>query len=657
MFGIADAGKDLRLAKTNMEAGLTQVTFQQVHQGVPVLYSGYLVSFDAHGVIHYVSGDYFPEIQVDTQPSFSQASVAGLAGSDLGKPITLMQAPELVVYVDRSADALAYHLAYHTQAISVDSLEAAEYVFDAHTGKLLYKADLIEHIDGSGKVYRVHPTYQSLITVTLPRLLNTSPRRLDGDNINSNNYTFGDATSTTGQFYYGATDPHFDDVMVYYHSDDFEVFMIGNGMEQTRVAKVTSYTRYPGVFAGSIPASRELRFGPENLGNYTRNPTHEAAVIQHEYMHVVSETYNTLTQNNEADAMDESYSDYFALAAKNRYVASSVVGEYVDMPGGCVIRRNLVNTYTYSQLNTNNLDGCGGVDEHDRSVIFSGGLWDFRRSSGVNPATADKIIRASLGNLDSSPSFLDGRNAVISAANTMGYSSYRTAIETAFANHGIGTVTPPPPTAPPAAPTGFTVSGSPGQHPVLSWSAASGATGYKIYRCLSTSTSCSNFSYVTSTSNTSYTDLNRTVGSSCSSTSGEQFTYYYVKAYNSIGTSPASATKSTCTGNNKQEAADLVAATQELLPSAYALEPNYPNPFNPTTEIRFALPEGADVRLIVYDALGREVARLVDGPVGAGYQHATFEAGSLPSGVYLYRLEAKGSAETFAKTGRMVLVK
>ena len=87
------------------------------------------------------------------------------------------------------------------------------------------------------------------------------------------------------------------------------------------------------------------------------------------------------------------------------------------------------------------------------------------------------------------------------------------------------------------------------------------------------------------------------------------------------------------------------------------MEANYPNPFNPTTEIRFALPEAADVRLVVYDALGREVARLVDGPVAAGYQHATFDAASLPSGVYLYRLEAKGAAETFSKTGRMALVK
>ena len=88
-------------------------------------------------------------------------------------------------------------------------------------------------------------------------------------------------------------------------------------------------------------------------------------------------------------------------------------------------------------------------------------------------------------------------------------------------------------------------------------------------------------------------------------------------------------------------------------PTAYALDQNYPNPFNPSTEIRFALPEATDVRLAVYDALGREVARLADGPMGAGYQHVRFDASGLPSGVYLYRLEAG----TFTQTNRMVLMK
>ena len=55
----------------------------------------------------------------------------------------------------------------------------------------------------------------------------------------------------------------------------------------------------------------------------------------------------------------------------------------------------------------------------------------------------------------------------------------------------------------------------------------------------------------------------------------------------------------------------------------------------------------------VADALGREVARLADGPMGAGYQHVRFDASGLPSGVYLYRLEAG----TFQQTNRMVLLK
>jgi hypothetical protein len=89
------------------------------------------------------------------------------------------------------------------------------------------------------------------------------------------------------------------------------------------------------------------------------------------------------------------------------------------------------------------------------------------------------------------------------------------------------------------------------------------------------------------------------------------------------------------------------------VPSEIALEAAYPNPFNPTTTIGFALPEASEVRLVVYDVLGREVARLVDGRVEAGRHRMRFEAGSLPSGTYLYRLEA-GS---FVAVGQVLLVK
>ena len=88
-------------------------------------------------------------------------------------------------------------------------------------------------------------------------------------------------------------------------------------------------------------------------------------------------------------------------------------------------------------------------------------------------------------------------------------------------------------------------------------------------------------------------------------------------------------------------------------PDSYALEPAYPNPLSSRTTVRFALPEATDVDLVVYDALGREVGRLVDGRLEAGYHEAVFEAANRPSGVYLYELRA-GS---FRETGRMVLTK
>ncbi len=82
------------------------------------------------------------------------------------------------------------------------------------------------------------------------------------------------------------------------------------------------------------------------------------------------------------------------------------------------------------------------------------------------------------------------------------------------------------------------------------------------------------------------------------------------------------------------------------MPTAYALEQNYPNPFNPVTTIRFDLPRSSEVRLNVYDVLGREVALLVNGKKEAGHHEVTFDAAGVSSGVYLYRLTADGFVQT-----------
>ena len=97
---------------------------------------------------------------------------------------------------------------------------------------------------------------------------------------------------------------------------------------------------------------------------------------------------------------------------------------------------------------------------------------------------------------------------------------------------------------------------------------------------------------------------------------------------------------------------------ESVTPDAFSIQPNYPNPFNPTTEIRFSLPESARVTMVVVDLLGREVTRLVDGHMEAGHHRVNVNAETWASGVYLYRIEATGtSGERFIETKRMTLMK
>ncbi|KAB2921056.1 MAG: T9SS type A sorting domain-containing protein, partial [Bacteroidetes bacterium] len=96
-----------------------------------------------------------------------------------------------------------------------------------------------------------------------------------------------------------------------------------------------------------------------------------------------------------------------------------------------------------------------------------------------------------------------------------------------------------------------------------------------------------------------------------------------------------------------------VRPADEPLPATFALAQNFPNPFNPSTTIRFALPQATEVSLKVYNLLGQEVAVLVQGPKAAGVHAVTFNGAGLASGVYIYRIQAG----TFQTVKKMMLVK
>ena len=97
----------------------------------------------------------------------------------------------------------------------------------------------------------------------------------------------------------------------------------------------------------------------------------------------------------------------------------------------------------------------------------------------------------------------------------------------------------------------------------------------------------------------------------------------------------------------------LVRSIQENIPDKHALHQNYPNPFNPNTKIKFEIAKLSDVKLIVYDLLGRAVATLVNERLKAGTYEVDFDGRELPSGVYFYTL----ISDSFKETKKMILIK
>ena len=107
-------------------------------------------------------------------------------------------------------------------------------------------------------------------------------------------------------------------------------------------------------------------------------------------------------------------------------------------------------------------------------------------------------------------------------------------------------------------------------------------------------------------------------------------------------------------------ATDPVSSVEGVTPNRFELEQNFPNPFNPSTTIRYSIASASSVKLEIYSISGERVATLVNESQDAGRYQVQFVAPGMSSGIYIYRLEARsadGSSAGFVATKKLALLK
>lgn len=93
--------------------------------------------------------------------------------------------------------------------------------------------------------------------------------------------------------------------------------------------------------------------------------------------------------------------------------------------------------------------------------------------------------------------------------------------------------------------------------------------------------------------------------------------------------------------------------TGDNIPKGFSLSQNYPNPFNPSTKIRFDIGSNGNVKLVIFDLLGRNIKTLLNEYRNAGSHEVTFNAADLPGGLYFYKI----SSGNYSEMKRMILLK
>jgi len=615
------------------------ISFKQQYDGIPIYNSDISLTFNKDNQIIFLCANYFNNLIIGNHAGISKERAIEIASITTGISLIEMQIAEIMIYPTEDEALLVWNV-FIRSSIS----ETYQIIIDAETEKILDIQDLLpKTTTGTVNYYPIDPINSSLLT-------NQNAYRLDDTGYLRGEYVnvLTDLTSRAYHKYevftYQPSNVHFNEANVYWHVDNIAHNYYNSNLEHTMdpidaiIMNVGggAYDPYDDhIYCGALTDT--LDSPNENPGR-VRIFSRKDDGIYHEYTHAVVMRIGLNYNTSEVMARNEGYADYFACSFTN----DPVYGEWYayDEPHMRIVN-NSSSTFNYKNWGYISYNNNYNGPAHLNGMIWSGACWDLRTALGQT--VADKIIFEGVINVNGSFDFETAMDGIISADYDFYSGAHVNTIESIFNNRSILN---------PSAPMGLSVSGSYGQHPTISWTRSKepDVSGYEVYRSFNGGAYglvyTINKSYVTN-----YTDPNSTVGSS-----SDPLVCYKVKAKDKYGNKSA-LSSSVCVhdgGINKEITNNDIEEIKE-----YSLSEGFPNPFNPSTNIRITVPEKSIIKLEVFNALGKKMTTLENGTVETGKYEYKFNANNLPRGIYYVHLTCNGliNVNSFSKTNKVILLK
>lgn len=443
-------GSDLTKQAEGTRKGKHHIRYTQEYRGIPVERSETTVHLSANNEVQAVFSKYRPDISLDITPAISADAAFNVVAAEMQLADSTAVAKKETRLVILPSDDGACYLCWKVNFFSEQPLGQWVHYVDAHTGTIVEGFNDLR-FDTSGTVQgKYFPQYGSDPVRTGP--FANEYVTVNGDRQTTGilgNYTTTQSGTVTANLagpwakvanedvpvalYSGAdpswtwdyptTDTHFEELHLFYHlnfiHDYFKNVHGLSAMDYQMKGTVHLGTRYNNAYYD--PSTGNVSFG-DGDGVWYRSFAREAAVVYHEYTHGVQDHLYYLEYYGQSGAMMEAWSDYFGSSIFNE----SRVGAYACVSGPF---RNLDNTKKYP-------DDWGG-EVHDDSEIYSGALWDIRRTLG-----AELTDRITFDAWDYQPyDFESGLQAMLMADDDDGDLSngtpHETVITDAFAAHGI----------------------------------------------------------------------------------------------------------------------------------------------------------------------------------------------------------------------------